>query len=189
MTTKAIWAEGLSSNGWIMGPGLPWGRIAGDLAHFRAATKDHVLVMGRRTFEDLPASMKTPEATAARPLVILTTGDPFAVGDTLDREGYWWVGHCTTPDEVLRIARICFPAKERRVAVIGGPKVIEFMEPVLDTLLVSTIRGHHHGDVPAPEESFLKEFPRSGILGIYDWGSIWQYDREVPNTDNEGDTQ
>ncbi|MDR2752870.1 MAG: dihydrofolate reductase [Oscillospiraceae bacterium] len=44
--TDRAWAIGRAG-------ALPW-RLPGDLAHFRAATMGHTLVMGRKTFESLP---------------------------------------------------------------------------------------------------------------------------------------
>jgi len=43
-----------SSNGIGLNNKLPWGRIMGDMVHFKKTTENGVIIMGRKTFESLP---------------------------------------------------------------------------------------------------------------------------------------
>ncbi len=38
--------------------GMPWPRLRGDLAHFKALTMGHAVIMGRKTWDSLPASAR-----------------------------------------------------------------------------------------------------------------------------------
>ena len=88
MTTKpyphtiAVWAEIFTpAMDAIMGAdtpsGLPWPTntddARADIKHFREVTRDHVLIMGSTTFNDLPAVLKTRESTRERPIIVLTS--------------------------------------------------------------------------------------------------------------------
>jgi dihydrofolate reductase len=54
--TSLIWAQ--STSGVIgRGAGIPW-QLPEDLAHFKELTMGHTVVMGRRTWESLPAKFR-----------------------------------------------------------------------------------------------------------------------------------
>lgn len=46
------------ANGIGLAGALPWPKLAADLAHFRALTMGHAVIMGRRTWDSLPASVR-----------------------------------------------------------------------------------------------------------------------------------
>jgi len=162
LTNLAIWAESHQAGAPIMGlstaeSGLPWETDREDLAHFRAQTRNHVLVMGRGTFEKLPAALKTPKATFERPLIILTHSTPLPKSIEPPLGGYWYAGTFETPQDLERFAASFH--REKPLAIIGGPTVIEWAEPIVDTVSVTYIAGPHAGDVRAPENAFLEQFP------------------------------
>lgn len=169
MTTEiiAVWAEGAkhdpatgytSDDLQVMGVsatnGMPWPHNPSDLKHFAATTADHVLIMGRKTYESLPLSMKYSVAgTAARPIVVLTRNPLWAMEQqaAATHNGVTALfGMMTDPAAVLAYVRSHFPDKS--VAVIGGPAVIELFAPFYDHL-VQTFHSNPAGwvgDVLAP---------------------------------------
>ena len=54
-------------NGVIGGGNKMLWRVPEDFAHFKRTTMGHPIVMGRKTYELLPAIMKSPESTKERP--------------------------------------------------------------------------------------------------------------------------
>lgn len=185
-TTIAIWAEATTPVGEIiMGntateSGLPWPHNRDDLEHFRTATRNRVLVMGRNTFEKLPASMKTVASTFERPLMILTTTRPLL---GIDIEAYWHAGTFESPQDMHRFLRAVYP--DKGIAVIGGPTVIEWAEPVIDRILLTYFHAGYEGDVRAPSDEFVSNFGVERVLGNTGAIRITQYDRDVPTTESK----
>jgi|GEM_PF-5087865 len=181
MTTDsiAIWAEAPGRAGeFVMGDtarpsGLPWHHAPDDLRHFRELTRDRVLVMGRKTYEALPAILKSRESTRERPLVVLTS-DPHSVHDKtsgLQIQGIPWVATPGIASDLLFEAPRWFD-KPAGVAVIGGRSVIELFGPVVDRLVVSRVRGRYpQADVPAPSAGAFDGF-RSVSTSVLDFGTI-----------------
>jgi len=169
MTTErpiiAVWAEGMTKTGDIVigsseTNGLPWPHTPEDLHHFRETTRNHVLVMGRRTFDSLPDILKTEASTRERPLIVVTREhgsdiieatpgnlnvQPISPG-SVDR----------IPTHALAIADK-WPSKP--VAVIGGSAIIEAFESYLTGLVVTLHPGSRtEGDVLAPRDVFFESF-------------------------------
>ncbi|UYL86842.1 dihydrofolate reductase [Microbacterium phage Rona] len=178
MTTDAIavWAEALAPGGTssVMGAdtpsGLPWPDQPKDMQHFRRLTAGRTLVMGRKTFDMLPASMKTREHLRERPMIVLTrdTSRLHAVTAGLLIQGIGWVEDERTAGSLLR--ELAKPSTiwdhyaERPVAVIGGKGVIELFAPHLDRLEVTRVHGRYAGDVAAPSDSVFDCFTPAGSV-------------------------
>ena len=173
MTTDhiAIWAEAPKGHGeFVIGDstkpsGLPWPHQPSDLEHFRETTRDRVLVMGRTTFDRLPAILKSPESTKERPLVVLTsrfTGRHQGVESRAHIQGIPWVEDETTAGDLLFEAPRWFD-RPKGVAVIGGAKVIELFAPLVNRLVISRIMGGPFplADVAAPRASAFDLFTQS----------------------------
>lgn len=167
MTTDriAIWAEapGAGTN-WVMGDtsrpsGLPWSRQQDDLRHFAETTADRTLIMGRNTFDLLPAVMKTRQATLDRPMIVLTS-DPFGLHRETPGTFIQGYSHVTNSDQAASILNLTDTISDHpKIAVIGGPAVIELFAPHLDAMVVSYIRGNYPAaDVPAPQLESLDGF-------------------------------
>lgn len=178
LDTIAIWAESAAYGGEpIMGSssapsGLPWPLDRDDLIHFRAQSRNRVLVMGRGTYEKLPEHMKQPQSTWERPLIVLThTRLELDVTNIV-------AGTFESPEDLRAFARAWYP--DKGIAVIGGPTVIEWAEPILDTLDVTIMRGRYHGDVRAPSEAFMEQFKHEKVTGVTGSRVVTRYDREVP---------
>jgi dihydrofolate reductase len=122
-----IWAQ--AANGVIgRDNAIPW-HIPEDMAHFRAVTTGSTVVMGRRTWESLPARF--------RPLPnrrnIVLTRDPTWTADGAD------------------VAHDLPAALTGDVWVIGGADVYAAALPRADVIELTELRDPIDGDVYAPE--------------------------------------
>ncbi len=96
MTTGLVWAQSTSG---VIGRGgdIPW-QLPEDLAHFRKVTIGHTVVMGRRTWDSLPAAVRPlpgrknivlsrqPDFTAAGAEVVRS------LDEALSEPGAWVIG-------------------------------------------------------------------------------------------------
>lgn len=111
---------------------LPW-HLPEDLAHFRAATRGHAVVMGRKTWDSLPARF--------RPL-------PGRRNFVITRNTRWQAEGAEAAfslDEAL--ARV---TGDRRVFVIGGAELYAAALPLAHTLLLTEIDADIAGDTCFP---------------------------------------
>jgi dihydrofolate reductase len=124
---------------------LPWD-VPQDLAHFRKLTKDHVVVMGRKTWDSLPAKRRPlPDRTN-----VVVSRHPEQL--SLPPE----VLSASSPDEALRVAQDAALAASKTVWVIGGAELYKALLPMCDEVHLTVIRGKHEGDAHLPrfEDSF-----------------------------------
>ncbi|WNO28769.1 dihydrofolate reductase [Microbacterium phage FlameThrower] len=178
MTTDAIavWAEALEPGGTssVMGAdtpsGLPWPRNSRDLQHFAELTAGRTLIMGRKTFDYLPAVMKSRESLRDRPMIVLTgnTRPLHMASPGLLIQGLDWVR--TEEDANWLLRELAKPSTiwdhyaERPIAVIGGKQVIELFAPSLDRLEVTRVHGRFVGDTPAPSDRVFDNFTPAGSV-------------------------
>ena len=117
---------------------IPW-RLPEDLKHFKETTQDHVVIMGRKTFESL-GKKPLPQ----RENIILTR--------RLDEEALSWTtlkhqGHFVTIaadiDSALREGRR-FPDKE--IFIIGGSEIYRQTIDLADRLIISHVQIDCEGD-------------------------------------------
>jgi dihydrofolate reductase len=121
-----------------------------------------VLVVGRKTLESLPRSMRTPSSTFERPFVVLSRR-PYAGYGLLPDSAYWYHTRPATPQDVIRTAMAAWPNKD--VSVIGGLQVYEFMRPVVDKAVYTVIHplvDPVYGDTRAPYQDIHRQGPCSG---------------------------
>lgn len=144
-TLAAIWAQ--SADGIIGAENtIPW-RVPEDLAYFKDATHGHPVIMGRRTWESLPAAFRPlPGRTS-----IVLTSTPELIGPAAEVAG--------DLDEALAIAAQA-PGAER-VWVIGGGQLYAaaIADPRLAEVHVTTVDVRVEGDTLAPalDESWTAE--------------------------------
>ncbi|NIM94866.1 MAG: dihydrofolate reductase [Anaerolineales bacterium] len=87
--------------------GLPW-RLPAEVAHFKAITMGHCIIMGRKTFESIPGSLP------GRKVIVLTRG-----GHELKwAEGFEIAGSI---EDAIRLARE--EHRETEVFIAGGEEV------------------------------------------------------------------
>ncbi|WBB59516.1 dihydrofolate reductase [Streptomyces sp. WMMC500] len=133
MNVGLIWAQ---ARGGVIGAdnAVPW-RLPEDMAHFRAATLGHPVVMGRRTWDSLPSRF--------RPLPgrrnVVVTRDPRWAADGAVRAG--------SVDRALESAA---GGPGATVWVIGGGEVYRAALPHATTLSVTEVDTAVAGDTYAP---------------------------------------
>jgi dihydrofolate reductase len=121
------------TRGGVIGRGgkLPW-RLPADLAHFRAQTWGHSVILGRRTF----ASLRRP--LVGRRLIVLSRDLQFVPPAGVLRAASW--------EEALALAWDHDPDP----VVIGGAEVYRLALPVAERMLVTWVEADLRGDVVFP---------------------------------------
>ncbi len=122
------------ARGGVIGRGgtLPW-RIREDMAHFRAVTTGHPVVMGRRTWESLPDRFRP---LPGRRNVVVTRN---AAWHNRDAE------RATSLEDALRLL-----ADEEQMSVIGGGELFAAALPFADELALTEIDLEVDGDTFFP---------------------------------------
>jgi dihydrofolate reductase len=125
---------------------LPW-HLPEDLAHFKALTSGHVVVMGRKTWESLPPKFRPLPGrvnivVSRAPQSLTLPSGTYAAGSI---------------DEALSLAeRVSDP--ERIIWIIGGAEVYKAALPLCDELHLTLVSGTHEGDAYLPPfEDLFKE--------------------------------
>ncbi len=116
------------------GQELPW-HIPEDLRHFKALTRGHPLVMGRRTFESITAQFGGP-LPERRHLVLTSQG---RLPEHPQIETF------TSIKAALRAAE-----NAKCVFIGGGARVYEQFLPMADRLELTLIEGRYEGDTYFP---------------------------------------
>lgn len=113
--------------------GLPW-RLPEDLAHFKATTTGHAIIMGRKTWDSI-----------GRPL-------PRRRNIVVTRNPAWQAPGAEAALSLADALTLCAAAEE--VFVIGGAQLYAEAMPVADRLIVTEIERDFVGDTtwaaPAP---------------------------------------
>ncbi|WP_327350623.1 dihydrofolate reductase [Streptomyces sp. NBC_01304] len=137
MNVGLIWAQTLDG---VIGAdnAIPW-RVPEDMAHFKATTSGHPVVMGRKTWESLPPRF--------RPLPgrrnIVVTRDPQWAAEGAER-----AGSIATALELA--AESPAPAAPAAAWVIGGGEIYRAALPYATTVSVTEIDSTVKGDTYAP---------------------------------------
>jgi dihydrofolate reductase len=113
--------------------GLPW-HLPEDMAHFRAVTIGHPVVMGRRTWESLPSRFRP--LPSRRNVVVTRNASWQAEG--AERAA-------SLEDALDRLAG------EERVSIIGGGELFSAALPLADELLLTEIDLDVDGDTFFPK--------------------------------------
>jgi len=108
---------------------LPW-HLPADLAHFKRATLDKPIVMGRRTWESLPGLLP-------RRRHIVVSGDPVFAAPGAE------VVH--SPDVALAAA-----AHAAEIMIVGGASVYRAFLPRAERMLLTLIDADIDGDTRFP---------------------------------------
>jgi dihydrofolate reductase len=108
---------------------LPW-RLPEDLQHFRALTKGHTVVMGRKTWESLPRALPQRQN-------IVVTRDP----------AYIAIGAQTVPNLESALTAATEPAP---VFCIGGGELYRQALPISSVIFLTEIDADFDGDTFFP---------------------------------------
>jgi dihydrofolate reductase len=125
---------------------LPW-RLPEDLAHFKALTLNHPIVMGRKTFESL-----------GRPL-------PGRTNLVITRNRAYRPQGCVVADSIPAALALCREADE--VFFIGGAELYAQALPLADRLYLTEVDIETEGDAwfPDYDRSAFREVSRESHIG------------------------
>jgi dihydrofolate reductase len=127
---QIIIVAAMSRNGVIgRGDRLPW-HLPADLAHFKRLTLDHVIVMGRRTWESLPGPLPR-----RRHLVL--SRQAFGVADGCEQ--------VSSPEAAIAAA-----ADAPELMVVGGADVYRLFLPLATRMYLTRVEAEIDGDVRFP---------------------------------------
>lgn len=115
---------------------MPW-HLPEDLAHFKALTQGHPVIMGRKTWDSLPARFRP---LPGRRNIVVTRNAGWH-GEGAERAG--------SLAEALRLAQ-----DAAKVFVIGGAELYALALPQADELVLTEIEAELDGDV------FFPDWPR-----------------------------
>ncbi|MFO7541656.1 MAG: dihydrofolate reductase [Thiobacillus sp.] len=125
---------------------LPW-RLPEDLAHFKALTLGHPILMGRKTFESL-----------GRPL-------PGRTNIVITRNADYRPDGCQVAASIPAALALCGEADE--VFFIGGAELYAQVIPLADRLYLTEVEIEVQGDAwfPDYDRSAFREISRESHLG------------------------
>lgn len=134
---------------------LPW-RLPEDLAHFKALTLNHPILMGRKTFESL-----------GRPL-------PGRTNIVITRNASYRPDGCLVADSIPAAVALCNGADE--VFFIGGADLYRQAIPLADRLYLTEVDIESQGDAWFPEydRSAFREVSRESHTG--EKGDVLKFD-------------
>lgn len=121
---------------------MPWS-IPGDLVHFKKTTQNHIVIMGRRTWESLPI-----RPLPGRINIVITT-DKFITNYEA------WVVH--SPEEALQVAKEVQVEKGCEIFVMGGAKIYDAFKDQLTHMVCTEL------DWTVPADTFFPEIPGQWI--------------------------
>ena len=126
-----IWAQ---ARGGVIGKDdtMPW-HLPEDLAHFKRTTLSHPVIMGRKTWDSLPARF--------RPL-------PGRANLVVTRQGDWNEIGAQSASSLREALQQC--ENSEQVWVIGGAQIYAQALPLADELVVTEIDADIDGDAFAP---------------------------------------
>lgn len=120
---------------------LPWPHNAEDLANFKRITEGHVVVMGRRTWDDPKMPKPLPNRT-----VYVATHKPLENAVSI------------TGDIKTKLLEIEQAHPDKTVFVIGGVEVLESGKSLYDRVYVTHIKGTYRADTRIQLKEFLTGF-------------------------------
>lgn len=126
---------------------LPW-RLPEDLAHFKALTLNHPILMGRKTFESLGRPLP------GRTNIVITRNVDYR------RDG------CLVADSIPAAIALCEDADE--VFFIGGAELYAQVIPLADRLYLTEVDIDAQGDAWFPDyaRSAFREVSREPHTGV-----------------------
>ena len=114
---------------------MPW-HLPEDLAHFKRVTLGQPVIMGRKTWDSLPARF--------RPL-------PGRLNIVVTRQSDWQAEGALRAGSIEEAMRLCGDASD--AWIMGGAEIYRQAEPLASTAVVTEIDADFEGDAYAPELS------------------------------------
>ncbi len=113
---------------------LPWESLPKDKKQYRERVADSPVILGRKTFDsmldDLPGSKQ---------VVLSRTAQTFPVESAT---------HAHSVEDAISLLE---SAGEPTAYVLGGEKIYELFQPVLDRMVLTRVPGVYEGDTYYPE--------------------------------------
>lgn len=110
---------------------LPWPNISNDLKNFKRLTEGHVVVMGRKTYDD----PKMPKPLVGRTVYVASKR---LIADSV----YQISGDIAS--EVLKIEQA---HPDKIIWVVGGSEIIEQCQDLYDNIYLTHVKGSYKIDV------------------------------------------
>ena len=133
---------------------LPWPYNAADLANFKNLTNGHVVVMGRKTWDD----PKMPKPLPGRTSYVVSNRPVNYAGQIAGN----------VVEEVLTLEQ---KHPDQIIWVIGGPQLIQECSGILDNLYLTYFKGSYKVDTKMDLKSFLINFTPIGAQVAPDYKS------------------
>ena len=134
---------------------LPW-KLPEDLAHFKALTLGHPILMGRKTFESLGRPLP-----GRRNIVITRNADYQPPG-------------CEVAASIADAIALCVDAEE--VFFIGGAELYAQVLSLVDRLYLTEVQTHVSGDARFPEFDRTAFIETSRVHKLGEKGDPLQFD-------------
>ena len=112
---------------------IPW-QIPEDMAHFKATTMGHPLIMGRRTYESIGAPLP------GRINIVVSANPRFRAHS-----------ECIVVTSLFEAIRLC--AASEKAFVIGGEQLFRAALPLAHTIILTKIDQEYEGDTFFPDFS------------------------------------
>ena len=112
---------------------IPW-QIPEDMAHFKATTMGHPLIMGRRTYESIGAPLP------GRINIVVSANPRFRANS-----------ECFVVASLFEAIRLC--AASDKAFVIGGEQLFRAALPLAHTIILTKIDQEYEGDTFFPDFS------------------------------------
>nr|AIA14771.1 Dihydrofolate reductase [uncultured bacterium] len=116
---------------------IPW-NIPSDVKRFREITKNHVIIMGRKTYESIGKPL--PHRTN----IVVTSNPNYQAEGTIV---------CHSLNEAIDIAK---EIEEDEIFIIGGGKIYEEVLPITDKLYLTIVDTQVEGDASFPHYDQFK---------------------------------
>jgi dihydrofolate reductase len=152
MKIHLIWAQ---AHGRVIGRlgKMPW-HLPEDLAHFKRTTLGHPVIMGRKTWDSLPAKFRP---LPGRMNVVISS-------DAAMRENLSKIG-CSPSQNLREALLICEQSGATEVWVIGGAQIYAQALPLAQKLVITEIDATFEGDAFAPPlDAAWREVQRDAML-------------------------
>ena len=120
---------------------LPWPHCPEDLAYFKKLTHNHIVIMGRHTWDDVKMPKPLPNRIA-----YVVTSRPVS-------------GVCSIEGDVAeRALKIQKNYPNRDVWIIGGPKILMDTRHITQEAYITHFRGQFRTDVDIDLRTYLNGF-------------------------------
>jgi dihydrofolate reductase len=125
---------------------LPWPHNSEDMAQFQRMTSGHIVVMGRRTWDD----PKMPKPLFGR--------KNYVVSNSPLGGNYYQTQVIGGGDYVDQIVKLHDANPGQDVFVIGGKQILEDCKGILDKVYLTYLRGNYRIDTRIHLKNFLSGF-------------------------------